>query len=493
MSFVLAVDLGGSSLKACLFEVGGAEVAAATVPLSFVEDATGRSEQDPELWWRALVGACDTIAAKAPKAFPMVAFVAICGFTRTQVLLDASGRVLRPAIGFRDTRAAASAEAALRLPGVAAHPAARHFNAFHPLARLLWLQGHEPKTFAAIRLVMEPKDYLNLCLTGEARSDRISQFWLAGASRGGGGSLTASCGIPDVPLPPIGNPEDEVGTVRKGLPGVLAQLAGAAVLCGSNDTFAAVAGLGALRAGCAYCISGSSEVFGLLADKQAEAEGLITIPWGDALWHLGGPGQNGANALAWIVDRLDRSDRPFAERLDGLLAQPASPHPLLCHPFLNGERTPFWDADLRASFLGLAADHGPGDLVRAVMEGVAFINRTVLERAEAATGHRAMEVRLGGGGARSAAWNQIRADILGRPVLASAEGEMGLLGCLALARFRLGLDATFGAGVEARLRLERFTPDPARRERADALNALFKESYGALAAASHRLAEIGRR
>ncbi len=491
MAAVLAIDLGGSALKACLFDLEGAALAKASVALAFEEDASGRSEQDPEVWWQALLRAGAKIAREAPDGFAEVTAVAVCGFTRTQVLLGGDGQVLRPAIGFRDSRAQEAADAALSRPDVAAHPRARQLNAYHPLARLLWLKASEPEAWAATQLLLEPKDYLNLRLTGEASSDAISQYWLRQALEGGEASLAEAAGLDRDPLPRILAPAHRVGCVLPNLPRALAPLAGAEVFCGSNDSWAAAAGLGALRPGRAYCISGSSEVLGLLTEAAAEAPGLITIPWGPTLWHTGGPGLNGANALGWIVDLLEPGQRPFDERLDGLLRAPRSAQPLLFHPYLLGERTPFWDRDLRASFLGLGAAHGPGDLVRAVMEGVGFLNRTVLERAERATGQLASEVRLGGGGGRSPAWNQTRANCLGRTLLAAPDVEMGLAGCLALARVGLGLDPDMATAGEAALgKLARIRPERSAQARLDALFALFCETQANVAQVSHRLTAI---
>ena len=493
MSVVLAVDLGGTGLRAGLFDAEGAEVATAHRPLAFVEDPTGRSEQDPALWWEALGEAVDLLAQDRPAGLGDVAAVALCGFTRTQVFLDRRGRVLRPAIAFRDSRALGPAETALAIPEVAGHPDARHLNGFHPLARLLWLKHNEPAAWSATALVLEPKDYLNFRLSGIARSDCISSAWLTAALRGAKPTLGAAAGIDRDVLPVIGAPTDRVGPVADGLLGALADLAGVPVFCGSNDTWTAVAGLGALKPGCAYGISGSSEVFGLMTGSAGEADGLITISWGEDLWQIGGPGQNGANVLAWIVDRLDRRDLPVAERLDSLLATPASRRPLLFFPYLNGERTPFWDRDLRAAFLGITGSHQDGDLVRAVMEGVAFVNRIVLERAERAAGHLADEVRLAGGGGRNAVWNQIRADVLGRRVRVSRAKEMGLAGAVAVARVGLGEASDFDAAAEAaEAGFTDYLPDPARRRRYDQVYSVFRDVHAAVETGSHRLAEIGR-
>jgi xylulokinase len=494
MNAVLVADLGGSALKAALFRPDGQVLAKARVSLAFEEDQRGRSEQDPALWWRSLGDVVEALAHQMWASFPPVDAVAICGFTRTQIFLDTQGNALRPAIGFRDTRALGAAQEALANKLVAHYPGAAQLNAYHPLARLLWLKHNEPKVWAATRLVLEPKDYLNFQLTGRSATDRISQTWLASAFDGGATSLAAATGIDKDPLPRMMTPWDSVVEVHSGLPGALAHLAGARVLCGCNDTWTAVVGLGALRPDHAYCISGSSEVFGLIASENVRAEGLITLSWGDGLWQIGGPGQNGANVLDWVVNRLDRRSLPHAERLDSLLASPANHQPLVFHPFLHGERTPFWDIDLRGSFLGLTAHHSPGDLARAAMEGIGFVNRLVLERAEQAVASRAREVRIAGGGARNPHWNQIRADILDRPVIASMDAELGLRGGLALARFASGVDKDIANAADAVApEFISFTPDPDRRTYLDELYNVFRDTQEMIAQASHRLAEIERR
>ncbi|MCT8266435.1 FGGY-family carbohydrate kinase [Afifella sp. JA880] len=492
MTRVLAIDLGGSALKACLFEADGSVLASANVETGFEERAPGHSEQEPALWWEALKSACERISSESSGGLGGIAAVALCGFTRTQVFLDQAGKSVRPALGFRDSRAESALATARRDEALDADGVLAGLNAFHPTARLLWLKENEAENWERTHLVLEPKDYLNLQLTGIARSDHVSQHWLAQSLARGDASAAARLGLERALLPPLGQPEDIVGQVREGLPGALSALAGAKVLCGSNDSWTAVAGLGGLKSGSAYCISGSSEVFGLLSHRRGEAEGLITIPWGEELWHLGGPGQNGANLLTWIVDGLDATPRPFQERLAALLGEPENPRPLLFHPYLHGERTPFWDGNLAASFLGMTSGHGRGDLVRAVMQGVGFLNRTVLERAETATGLAAEAVRMAGGGTKSPLWNQMRADILGRPVLVSRHAEMGLAGCFALCRVALGFAENVGAAAPE----EDFTsylPNAAHHAHYDALYALFTEMHEPVARAARSLEKLRRR
>ena len=489
MSRILAVDLGGSALKAGLLTVGGIVEASVAVPVGFDEDETGRSERHPDRWWRGFSEAVEALAARG--GLDALAAIVACGATRTQVFLDAEGAIVRPAIGFRDTRADGAAKLALQRPGVADHPEARHLDRFHPLARLLWLREAEPEAWAATHTVLDPKDWLVFRLTGQAASDPISQERLAAAFAGERTSIAALTGIDRNVLPPLRAPESRIGGVRTGLGGALEALAGVPVFCGSHDTWCAVAGLGALASGCGYCVSGSSEAVGLLAPGPARADGLLTVRWGDGLWQIGGPGLNGANVMEWLADLLAPGDGPPEQRIMEIVPGAPARRPLVFHPYLNGERTPHWDADLRGAFLGLDREHGPEDIARAVMEGVALLNRDVLERAEAAAGLRVERVYLAGGGARNDPWTQIRADVLGREIVVPHDIDAGLAGCLAVARAGLGHFADLTEAARSIGRKPRTVrPDPAMRDRSDALCETFRATYRMVAETSHLLARV---
>lgn len=473
MALILAVDLGGSGLKAAVFDPDGALRVTTTIPLGFTEDGD-RSEANPAAWEAALATAVEILAPMAP-----VAAVAITGFTRTQVLLDAAGAVVHPAFGFGDRRAGATASALLARPEVRAHPEAARLDAFHPLARLAWLAEAEPEAWARTGLVLEPKDFLGLRLTGMAATDAIASARLLAATEGAP-SLATRAGLTVPPLPPVLAPGAVLGRVRADLEGPLAALTGAVVAVVSHDSWAAVLGLGALRPGAAYTVAGSTEVVGLFGAAPAAAPGLMTVRWGDGLWHLGGPTLAGGDTLAWIAGL-------FGADLDTLL-EDRSFAPLLFHPYLRGERVPHWDDRLRAAFTGLDARHRPGDLAHAVLEGLALAARDILERSEAAVGATAAEVRVAGGSGRNRHWLRARADILQRPLLVFRDDEAGLRGCLACARLALGLDpdlATAAARVVPAP--DRVLPDLARAARSAALLRLFQDGLPAVRATAHGL------
>jgi xylulokinase len=486
MSIVLACDLGGTSFRAALIDDSGSVLAQSAIAGPAAADHAGCSEIDPDAWWLIFAEACADLASRAPALFAAAEAVAICGVTRTQVFLGADDRPLRPAITWKDTRSDAVA-ARLRERLDPAHPESAAINAFHPLARLAWLAQEEPHIVAALACVLEPKDYLNLRLTGRRASDPVSLARLLAAATPEGAGLLGQAGLASAILPAMREPWEPVGPVLPDLPAPLDGLAGRPVFCASNDSWAAVVGLGAMREGYAYNISGTTEVLGVVGREPLQAQGLLTVDW-RGLFQLGGPSQNGADCLAWLLAVLGRDDAGVGRGIEELLCEPRQPQPLLFLPYLQGERVPYWDPALRGAFLGLGRQHGPSDLAFAVLEGIACQNRVVLERAEAALGRPVQEIRFGGGAAANPLWSQLKADLCGRPVVVGAAKEPGLLGAAIIAFAGLGRFASLDTAQEALVReARRFLPDAARKPAYDALFTLYQHSEDALAPISHAL------
>jgi len=430
MSCVLACDFGGSTLRAALIDDEGRTIIkrACAAPLPGGEEPA--AEIDPAQWFNALNRLAHELAAGADAAFAGAAAIAICGITATQVFLDGRGRVVRPAMTWRDRRADQAAQR-LRERLKPCHPDRATVSAFHPAARLAWLQENEPHSFDLLSSVFEPKDYLNYRLTGEVATDAISSARLAATQE-----MVISRNL----VPPRLDPLDVVGKVRADLTGALSRLAGRPVLCMTNDTWAAVLGMGGLRARLGYNISGTTEVFGVISATAGRARGLLTNDWTRGLHQIGGPSQSGADTANWLLTLLAHGEVGNGA-LARLLGVARRGEPVIFLPYLQGERTPHWDARLRGAFLGLSRNHGPGDLAWAVLEGVAFLNRMVLERAETAAGFAVDEIRLGGGASANPVWCQTKSDVCERPVSVSAASEPGLLGAAmaawtALGRFR---------------------------------------------------------
>jgi xylulokinase len=209
------------------------------------------------------------------------------------------------------------------------------------------------------------------------------------------------------------------------------------VIVGWSDALAGILATGALhheRRG--FVLTGTSEIIGISRLPCPGAEGLYRVPatildlHGLELHY--GPTQAGGACLDWLAKLLDKTPEQTLDLLEGR----AGPSSILFRPYLHGERTPYWDHQLSASFEGLRAEHGAPDLAHAVLQGVALQERLVLECAE--RGLTAREVVLAGGAARDPRWNRLRADILQRPILVMSDMESTLRGVALLAWAALG-------------------------------------------------------
>lgn len=496
MSFILACDLGATGLKAALMGRDGRTAGIQTVPIE--SEAKGDvHEIDPLRWWRALVEAVEALGKAQATEFAQVESVAISGIARSQVLIDEHGHSVRPALLFGDMRAGETLPLLRdRLPEE--NPESRRVSAHHPLARLVWLSEMEPGAFGRVAVVLEPKDYLNFRLTGAPIGDSVSSARLlaALARDGRGRSLFDAARLSGKIVPNHKEPISVAGRVRAELPGRLGWLAGKSVITMGGDVWAQALGLGAMRPGVAYNLTGPTETLGFVSAGAADDHGLMTVSWGGGMMHAGGPSLIGGDTVKWFVE-LFRTPEGGAKSVQAALENfgrnPRQPEPLLFVPYLQGERTPHWDVDLRGAFLGLGRQHGPTDMFRAVLEGVAFANRQVLERAEEAGGARAAEIRMAGGGAGNAMWRQIKADAMDRPILVPDTPQPALLGACIAARTAIGEYPDVVAAQQALAPSGPCTmPDPGRRAFYDRLYALFREADATLAPLSRKLGQWGR-
>jgi xylulokinase len=490
MTIVLAADLGGTSVKAALVTREGHVVAQAAV----AAPSPGVSGLIlPPEWWNCLREAAVSLKRDNESAFLATEAIAVTGVTRTPVVLDELGNSLIGAIPARDARAQEIAARSAIDPEFC--PEAAHYDAFHPAARLKWISQHAPKAILYAAAVVDPKDFIAAQLTGRIASDPIALTRLiAAASSIDGPSLLSRLDLPDTLVPDLLPPGSVIDRVRTSLSEPFNALAGRPVVMASHDTWCGVLGMGALKAGRAYNVTATTETFGVLSKKPAKSAGLMDVQWGEELHQIGGPGQNGADVLTWLGSLIG-ADAPeeIAGRIARALAQPRHATPLLFLPYLSGERVPFWDADLRAAFLGLSRAHGPGDLVWATLEGIAFLNRIVLGRAEAAADLTVDEVRLGGGAARIATWAQIKADVLERPVTTVTVEEPGVFGAAIAAFVGLGTFKTLIEGQQTLARVgRRFEPRAEKRDFYRALALLFGQAHDAARPLSHQLTKLSQ-
>ncbi len=454
----LGLDLGTSALKGLVIDDAQAVVAEASAPLAVARPAPGWSEQSPSDWIAAAERVFDTLAASCDLS--AVRGIGLSGQMHGAVCLDASGAVLRPAILWNDTRSAAQAAALDADPQFRAKSGNIVFPGF-TAPKLAWMRTHEPTLFDQTALVLLPKDYLRLWLTGEAvseMSDAAGTAWLDVGARDWDDGLLAACGLGRSQMPRLVEGAVVSGNLRPEIAGRWGMAAGTVVAGGAGDNAAAAVGTGVVAPGTGFVSLGTSGVLFAATGGFAPAAETAVHSFCHALpglWHQMGVILAATDALNWFAGLV--GDSP--EALTGALGEDVvAPGRTLFLPYLGGERTPLNDAQIRGGFLGL--EHATDRLAatRAVLEGVAFALRDCQD-ALAATGTRTEALIATGGGAASAYWLGLLASVLDCEIRLPAAGAHGA----ALGAARLGLMAAEGVGAEIAKPpaiARRFAPDP---------------------------------
>ena len=459
----LGIDLGTSAVKTVLVDSAQRVIASESRPLTTASPLSGYCEQDPAQWVDATFATLDALKATHASALAVVEGIGLSGQMHGATLLDASARPLRPCILWNDGRSVAECRILeQRWPALRATTGNKAMPGF-TAPKLLWIAMHEPEVFAATKLVLLPKAYLRLVLTGEAVedvSDASGSLWLDAARRDWSDAALAATGLSRDHMPRLVEGCAPAATLRSELAQRWGMIRRPIFAGGAGDNPAGAVGIGAIRAGTAFISLGTSGA--LLAPTSRMAanpdRGVHTfchaIP---AMWIQAGAILSAASCLAWISRLFGIAE---AELLAPLGSRPQLPSPVSFLPYLAGERTPHDDPVVRGMLDGLSHGTDREAIVQAVLEGVAFALadcRDVLADA----GIRIAEADAIGGGSRSRFWLAVLASVLNVPIHRFAEGETGA----AFGAARLGRLAVTGEAIETVCtppqRVETFEPDRA--------------------------------
>ena len=457
----LGLDFGTSAVKALLVDGEQHVVGSAEAGLTVSRPAPGHSEQQPEDWWEAMLGAVDALRLDHPAELAAVQGIGLCGQMHGAVLLDADGAVLRPAILWNDVRATAEC-AALEagfpaLGQVTGNAAMPGFTA----PKLMWLRAHEPALFARIRTVLLPKAYIRYRLTGELieeMSDASGTLWLDVAARAWSDAALAASGMSRAAMPRLVEGNAVAGQLRADIAARWGMAQRPLLAGGAGDNAAGAVGMSAIRPGDAFVSLGTSGVLFVTTDRfRPYPQGAVhafchAVP---DTWHQMGVTLSAAASLAWWAGVTGMTEAALLAEM----TPPDAPSPVLFAPYLGGERTPYNDGSLRAAFTGLSHDTGRPALTQAVLEGVAFSLRDCLD-ALAASGTHIDGADVIGGGSRSRIWVGIIAAVLGVPLRTLAAGEHGgAFGAARLARMAVTGEAP-GAVCTPAARATMIRPEP---------------------------------
>jgi xylulokinase len=457
--YVLGIDVGTGGTRALIIGDDGKIIAAATEEHQpFSSPRIGWAEQHPEDWWRATVAATRKVIATAKLKPDQIACVGFSGQMHGAVMLDERGDVVRPALIWCDVRTEPQCReltqslGADRLIRLTCNPALPNFT----LTKFLWVREHEPQNWARVRSVMLPKDYVRFRLTGERAidmADASGTLMLDVANRQWSVEVLKAAQIDKSLLPSLHESPDVCGKVNTTGSEATGLIIGTPVVAGAGDQAAGATGMGIVKPGAVSSTIGTSGVVFAATDRPAlDPRGRLhtfchAVP---GRWHVMGVTQSAGLSLRWFRDQLagDLPAKPGVDAYDILTAEaaatPAGADGLLWTPYLMGERTPHLDPEARAVLAGLTASHTRGHIVRAILEGVAFSLKdtfTIFDEMNVPV----KNIRLGGGGARSALWRQIQADVYGREVEIVEAEEGAAYGAAILA----GVGAEMWPSVDA--------------------------------------------
>ncbi len=489
----LGIDVGTGGTRAVLVDTTGRVATAATVEhVPFASPQTGWAEQDARDWWRVATAAVRAVLATDKVRAEEIGAIGLSGQMHGAVLLDQRAEVLRPSIIWCDQRTAEQCRAltdklgATRLIELTCNPALTNFT----LPKLLWVRAAEPDIWQRVRTVLLPKDYVRLRLTGERATDvadASGTLLLDVARRDWSTEMLAATGIDQSLLPRVYESPQVTGQVSAEGAAATGLRAGTPVVAGAGDQAAGAVGAGIVRTGTVSATIGTSGVVFAVTDRPAlDARGRVhtfchAIP---GRWHVMGVTQAAGLSLRWFRDQFGAGPddgRDAYERLsDEAARMPAGADGLLWLPYLMGERTPHLDPHARAALAGLTAGHTRAHIVRAILEGVAFSLRDTFEIFKEMNAP-VNAIRLGGGGARSALWRQIQADVYGQTVETVAAEEGAAYGAALLAGVGVGAWASVDAACDATVRTAlRIEPDPAAVEIMSKQYVAYRALYPAL-------------
>ncbi len=501
MPLVLAIDLGTSSVKVQVCDSGsdGRLVADASRPYPTRRPQSGYSEQDPADWWQATAEAVRLALTRTETRPTDIAAIGITGQMHGTVVVDAALRPLSRAIIWSDQRATPEIDAIGSAVGpdtVIAITGGRLATGYQAVT-VRWLTTHRPDLLASATTVLLPKDWLRARLTGVVStepSDAGGTGLFDIRRRDWSATMTDAVGLRPDQLPPLLASSDQAGHLAAEAAGVLGLPTSIPVAVGAGDAQAAALGAGVTHAGdlLVTLSTGTQALMPLAAiPETAGGQGQVVC---SALSSSSGAGWahvaatlNTGSALHWAAAALGFADDRAL--LAAAASVPAGADGVLFVPYLSGERSPWFDAAARGSFVGLSARHTQADLARAVVEGITLAGSLAYAAIRPTGADAPTVITLAGGGARDAAWRQLVADTYGLPVRHSATPDQSARGAAILATAMLiGSDPARIAAAWQPATLDETQPDPARHRLYQDRQALLADTYLALRPIVARLA-----
>lgn len=483
--YILSHDIGTSGNKATLFRVDGTLEDSRTVNYDTIYAHRGWAEQDPRIWWKAVCQA--TRELMEGRDGNCVKAIAVSGQMMGCLPLDRDGNPLANSIIWSDSRAEKESdeleqklgkEYMNRLTGQPLSPN-------YPLPKMMWLKKHHPEIMEKADCFLQAKDYINYCLTGAKYTDPTDAAYTLAYDIGArvwSEEILSVAGIPISVFPPVVDCETIVGHVTEEAAKACGLVPGIPVVASAGDGSAAHLGGISVAHGDTYISLGTSTWIMTTTDHLVFDDGCRMQSEPHVLkgvYAYLGTMQTGGMSHAWTKSKMLGSRFSYEEIDDLVLSTEPGADGVIFMPYLMGERSPWYDTQVNAAFLGLRQQTGTAHMLRAVMEGVGFNLNILLNIIRKDVDVK--QVVLIGGGVRGKVWKQILADIFGVPVLIPENVEAGTsLGAAMIAGVGCGLFEDYSVVKQFLTIREVVEPRPEYAKRYQRQAQIFEEAYHAL-------------
>lgn len=446
--YILSIDLGTSGSKTAIVSVYGEVVDFDFKSVPLLLSPNGGAEQNPHDWWQAIMTTSRRLLHRGSvDPADIVAIVASTQWAGT-VPVDQDGKPLMNAVIWMDMRGAKyvaqMAGGPIKIEGysplkllrwIRMTGGAPGLTGKDPVGHILLIRNEFPDVYQKTYKFLEPKDYINFCLTGKfaASYDSITLHWVTDnrdiTKIAYSDKLMKMYDLEREKLPELKRSIDVLGPVRKEVAEELGLGADVQVVMGSPDMQAAALGSGAVRdyEGHIYVGTSSWIVAHVPFKKTDILHGIASIPSSiPDKYLIVNEQETAGGVLTYLKDKilyhedalLKEEAQPDVYKIFDKIADnvPAGSNRVIFTPWLNGERTPIEDNSARACIYNLSLENTREDIVRAFLEGVAYNQRWVLHYAEKFCGRQMNPIHMVGGGAISDVWCQIHADVLNRTI-----------------------------------------------------------------------------
>lgn len=490
--YILAFDLGTTSLKTVLFKKN-LEIAASTerdYPTSYPD--ADWAEHDPEDWWKALIETTDEVVHKAGVKPEDVKVIAIDAMTPVLVVVDEVGNSLRPAIIWMDRRASKQClEIDKNLGSKLFEINGNHNDPSNLAPKIMWVRDNEPEIYEKSEKFLYASSYLVYRLTGKMIVDKtqcgLSQLCDTKTSEWSD-VLIDGCGLDRGKLPEIVNPTDIVGNLTTHAAALLGLSTETSVIAGAMDNVAAGLGTGVYDDGQVY-ISAGTATNGCVCSATPVYDHALhvyhhIVP--DRWLNVAGVDYGGAG-LKWFQNLL--GDVSIEDLVNEVKEKKSELTSMIFLPYMVGQRAPIWNTSTRGVVFGLDPSVDRADLANMFMEGNALGVKKIFKIVEE-LGLKVNEVKLTGGCSRSDYYSQIFADVTGREVQIAGETDVASLGMAMAAAYAMGYYSSFNEMTELVKTRSSFKPAPEAVEYYEDMFTLFSNMYTELESQYEKLNQI---